>query len=120
MIIGFDGRYAEGDLVGVGKFIQNLVSRVAKKGLNCIVFYSREPKVKIPGVKSVVLNSLNRYHFEQVLLPLVSCDRERGNSTVLPRSCSFDCSRYNSARNKRLFFIFPFSLFIQTFVCPKT
>jgi len=70
MIIGFDGRYVEGDLVGVGKYIQNLVTGVAKKGQTCIVFYSREPKVKIPGTTGVILNSLNHYHFEQVLLPL--------------------------------------------------
>lgn len=70
MIIGFDARYAEGDLVGVGKYIQSLVTGVAESGQTCIVFYSREPKVKIPGTTAVILNSSNRYHFEQVLLPL--------------------------------------------------
>ncbi|KKR70914.1 MAG: Glycosyl transferase group 1 [Candidatus Woesebacteria bacterium GW2011_GWA2_40_7b] len=70
MIIGFDARYAEGDLVGVGKYIQSLVTGVAKSGRTCIVFYSREPKVKISGTTAVILNSVNRYHFEQVLLPI--------------------------------------------------
>jgi len=68
MIIGFDGRYAEGDLVGVGKYIQNLVSGVVKKGYTCIVFYSKKPKYTIAGT-GVILKSINRYHFEQVLLP---------------------------------------------------
>jgi|SRR3989344_1159718 len=70
MIIGFDARYAEGDLVGVGKYIQSLVTGVTKSGQTGIVFYSREPKVKIPGITAVILNSFNRYHFEQVLLPI--------------------------------------------------
>jgi glycosyltransferase involved in cell wall biosynthesis len=69
MIIGFDGRYAEGDLVGVGKFIKNLVSGMARKGNTCIVFYSNKPKTQIAGSTCVILNSKNRYHFEQVLLP---------------------------------------------------
>jgi glycosyltransferase involved in cell wall biosynthesis len=69
MIIGFDGRYAEGDLVGVGKYIQNLVAGVAKKGHTCVIFYSKFPKNSINGVTSVILNSKNRYHFEQILLP---------------------------------------------------
>jgi glycosyltransferase involved in cell wall biosynthesis len=68
MIIGFDGRYAEGDLVGVGKFIQNLVSGVAKMRHTCIVFYSKKPKNIITGATGIILNSRNRCHFEQVLL----------------------------------------------------
>lgn len=68
MIIGFDGRYAEGDLVGVGKYIQNLVSGVAKWGYTCLVFYSKKPKYTISSTP-IILNSFNRYHFEQVLLP---------------------------------------------------
>lgn len=68
MIIGFDGRYVEGDLVGVGKYIQNLVSGVVKKGYTCIVFYSKKPKYTIAG-DTVILKSINRYHFEQILLP---------------------------------------------------
>ena len=43
MKIGFDGRYAEEDLVGVGKYIQNLISGVAKRGYTCIVFCAKKP-----------------------------------------------------------------------------
>ncbi len=60
MKIGFDGRYSEGDLVGVGKYIQNLVSGVLKKGNTCIIFYSKKPKNKITGSVGVILNSKNR------------------------------------------------------------
>ena len=70
MIIGFDGRYAEGDLVGIGKYIQNLVSGLIKKGVICVVFYSRKPKKEILGARTVILNSQNRYYFEQILLPI--------------------------------------------------
>lgn len=71
MIIGFDARYAEGDLVGVGKYIQNLVLQISKKE-KCILFYSKEPKYPIIGknIKSVVLPSLNRIIFEHVTLPV--------------------------------------------------
>jgi len=71
MKIGFDGRYAEEDLVGVGKYIINLVSQISKKE-KCIVFYSKEPKFKIKGknIKSIVLSTKNRYIFEQIALPL--------------------------------------------------
>ena len=70
MIIGFDGRYAEGDLVGIGKYIQNLIRRVSKKE-KCIIFYSKRPKVAIKekNIKSVILKTSNRYVFEQISLP---------------------------------------------------
>ncbi len=72
MKIGFDGRYAEGDLAGVGKYILNLVSELAKKDIKCIIFYSKQPKHPIPGKNksSRVLHSKNRYIFEQIKLPL--------------------------------------------------
>lgn len=71
MKIGFDGRYAEGDLVGVGKYILNLVDRLAQKDIKCIIFYSREPKHPISGknISSRILHSKNRYIFEQIKLP---------------------------------------------------
>jgi glycosyltransferase involved in cell wall biosynthesis len=69
MKIAFDGRYAEGNIAGIGKYIQNLVSILGKKGNECTIFYTRSPQIKITSAKAVVLNSLNRYHFEQVLLP---------------------------------------------------
>lgn len=69
MIIGFDGRYAEGNLVGVGKYIQYLVSGLTKRGVSCVLFYSRKPKYEIAGVKSVILDSPGRYYFEQIALP---------------------------------------------------
>lgn len=71
MKIGFDGRYAEGDLVGVGKYILNLVEQLAKKDIKCVIFYSREPKHPISGknISSKILHSINRYIFEQIKLP---------------------------------------------------
>lgn len=70
MIIGFDGRYAEGDLVGVGKYIQNLVQHVSQKE-KCVIFYSKRPKTVIisQNIKSVMLKSPNKYFFEQLSLP---------------------------------------------------
>jgi glycosyltransferase involved in cell wall biosynthesis len=72
MKIGFDGRYAQGDLVGVGKYIRSLLSELSTRGVECVIFYSRPPKYKIDGknIKSVVLRTKNRYFFEQVLLPI--------------------------------------------------
>ena len=69
MIIGFDGRYAEDDLVGIGKYIQSLVGGVVKRGAKCIVFYTKRPKYIIPCTEVVILHSQNRYLFEQLLLP---------------------------------------------------
>lgn len=71
MKIGFDGRYAEGDLVGVGKYIVSLINQIAKKNVECTIFYSRKPKYPIMGknISSKILPSLNRYTFEQISLP---------------------------------------------------
>ena len=71
MRIGFDGRYAEGNLVGVGKYIQSLIIELSKLGVECVIFYSNKPEVEIKGknIKSVILHSENRYLFEQALLP---------------------------------------------------
>lgn len=38
--VGFDARYAEGDLVGVGKYIKSLVVRLSRLGVSCVLFYS--------------------------------------------------------------------------------
>jgi glycosyltransferase involved in cell wall biosynthesis len=70
MKIGIDGRYAEGDLVGVGNYIKNLAEGLVKRKIECFIFYSQKPRYKIDGIKEVILSSLNRYVFEQVLLPL--------------------------------------------------
>lgn len=72
MKIGFDGRYAEEDLVGVGKYIKELLIELDNLGIECVIFYSKSPEVKIEGknIKPVVLGSKNRYIFEQILLPL--------------------------------------------------
>jgi len=72
MKVGFDGRYAEGDLVGVGKYIANLVGQLVKKNIKCVIFYSKEPKYPIFGknISQKILNSENRYLFEQIKLPL--------------------------------------------------
>ena len=71
MKIGFDGRYAEGNLVGVGKYIANLVNQISKKDIKCLVFYSRKPKYPISGknIYFKILPSINRYVFEQINLP---------------------------------------------------
>lgn len=72
MIIGIDGRYAEGDLVGVGKYIKYLVEGLSERDLKIIIFYSKEPKypIKHKFVQKVIIKTNNRYIFEQVLLPL--------------------------------------------------
>lgn len=71
MRVGFDARYAEGDLVGVGKYIRSLILELSNLGIKCVLFYSTRPKTEIKGrnIKSVVLNSKNRYLFEQIYLP---------------------------------------------------
>ena len=72
MKIGFDARYAEGDLVGIGNYIKSLVTRFDQKGIECLLFYTHKPKFPISGknIKSVVLGNKNRYIFEQFLLPV--------------------------------------------------
>jgi glycosyltransferase involved in cell wall biosynthesis len=72
MRIGFDGRYAEGDLVGVGKYIKSLVSGLSSSGVECFVFYSKKPKYKISGrnITSITFPKSNRLTFEQILLPI--------------------------------------------------
>ena len=72
MRIGFDGRYAEGDLVGVGKYIRSLVLELGRLGVECVIFYSNRPKYKIEGknISSVILPRSNRIVFEQYFLPI--------------------------------------------------
>ncbi len=74
MIVAFDGRGAEGNLTGVGKYIQNLVLGLSKKGVDCVVFYSHEPKEEIPQSRSIILEPNNNYYFEQVLLSRWVCE----------------------------------------------
>ncbi len=69
MKVGIDGRYAEENLLGIGNYIKNLAQDYYKKGIKCIIFYSKEPKYKIKGSKSIVLNISNRYLFEQFYIP---------------------------------------------------
>ncbi|MCJ7805121.1 glycosyltransferase family 4 protein [Patescibacteria group bacterium] len=71
MKVGIDGRYAEGKLVGIGKYIKNLSSELAALGVECVIFYSKRPLIKIQykKIKQVVLGGINRYVFEQFLLP---------------------------------------------------
>ena len=72
MRIGFDGRYAEGDLVGVGKYIKALVMGLDELGVECVIFYSKKPKYLIAGrnTKSIVLPKSNRITFEQIFIPI--------------------------------------------------
>lgn len=78
MRIGFDGRYAENDLVGVGKYIRSLVQELDKLGVECVIFYSKKPKYKIEGsnIKSVVLPKSNKFTFEQFYLPRAFKDHD--------------------------------------------
>lgn len=71
MIIGIDGRYVEGDLVGIGKYIKYLVLGLTKRNIKVIIFYSKRPMHSFSNklIQEVVLNSSNRYVFEQYLLP---------------------------------------------------
>jgi len=71
MRVGIDGRYAEGKLVGIGKYIKYLSSELAALGVECVIFYSKSPEIVIQNkkIKQVVLKGINRYVFEQFLLP---------------------------------------------------
>ncbi len=73
MKVGIDGRYAEGNLVGIGKYIKNLCEGLSQRGVECFLFHSYQPKIEIKGkrIRKVLLNTRNRYYFEQVLLPKV-------------------------------------------------
>lgn len=70
MKIGFDGRCAAGDLVGIGNYIKNLVGRISKNQ-KCVVFYSKKPRYPIEGknIRSVILQTESDFIFEQILLP---------------------------------------------------
>jgi len=72
MKIAFDARYAQEDLVGVGKYIKYLVTELSGKGIECTLFYSQQPAYKISGenIYSKILPTNNRYIFEQILLPI--------------------------------------------------
>lgn len=69
--IGIDGRYAEGEQLGIGKYIRILALGLARRGFKVTVFYSQKPKYKIPwkDINSVVLLSNSAYVWEQFLLP---------------------------------------------------
>lgn len=71
MKVGFDGRYAEGKLAGIGKYIKYLAKGLAELGVESVIFYSRKPETEIRhhGIDTVILKSSNRYIFEQILLP---------------------------------------------------
>ncbi len=71
MIIGIDGRYAEGDLVGVGKYIKCLALGLAESGEKVVIYYSKQPKysIKDKNITTKILRTRNRYWFEQILLP---------------------------------------------------
>lgn len=70
MIIGFDGRYAAGNLVGIGNYIKNLIEHISEEQ-ECIIFYSKRPKYPIKGrnIRRVILPTENDSIFEQILLP---------------------------------------------------
>jgi glycosyltransferase involved in cell wall biosynthesis len=71
MKIGVDGRHTEGDFVGVGKYIIDLVSEIARRDIKCVIFYSQRPRWTPFTQKTTIkiLHSINRYAFEQVNLP---------------------------------------------------
>lgn len=71
MKIGFDGRYATGDLVGIGNYIKNLVEHISMNQ-TCVIFYSKKPKYPIEGmnISSVILQTKSDFIFEQILLPI--------------------------------------------------
>jgi len=70
MKIGFDGRYAQDELTGIGKYIKNLVEGVSRQGFKCVIFYSQKPKYPITGknIKSKIIIA-NKYLWEQIFLP---------------------------------------------------
>lgn len=69
MRIAFDGRCTENDVVGVGKYFLNLVSRISGD-VKCFIFYSKKPKNIIPHTTCVILQTRSNFFFEQILLPL--------------------------------------------------
>ena len=70
MKIGFDGRYATGDLVGIGNYIKYLVNNISESQ-KCVIFYSKKPKYPIEGknIEGVILKTQSDFIFEQILLP---------------------------------------------------
>lgn len=70
MKVGIDGRYAQKNLVGIGKYVKNLAEGLSDKGFECVIFYSEKPDLRIEGANTVILKTSNRYYFEQILLPL--------------------------------------------------
>ncbi len=78
MNIGFDARPLTRSPVGVGLYINNLVSFLAKKKINCYLFFDKKLEFKVPKsryIKAVVIDGLqgstsaNRLFWEQVMLP---------------------------------------------------
>lgn len=71
MKIGFDGRYATGDLVGIGNYIKHLVKNISESQ-KCVIFYPKKPKYLIKGknIHSVILKTQSNFIFEQILLPM--------------------------------------------------
>lgn len=71
MKIGFDGRYATGDLVGIGNYIIHLVKNISESQ-KCVIFYPKKPKYLIEGknIYSVILKTQSDFIFEQILLPM--------------------------------------------------
>lgn len=71
MKVAFDGRYAEGNLAGIGNYIKHLTTALSERGVSCLIFYSQKPKLKMlrKNIKPIILPSKNRYHYEQFLIP---------------------------------------------------
>lgn len=71
MRVGLDGRYAEENLAGIGKYIKYLAKGLADNGIECLIFYSQPPLTSFDEkrIRSVILRSSNKYLYEQVLLP---------------------------------------------------
>ena len=70
MKIGIDGRFAEGQLTGIGKYIYGLSRYLRKEGIDVVVFYTRIPQTCIEGVKTIIIKSVNSLLYEQILLPI--------------------------------------------------
>ncbi len=78
MKIAIDGEYLQGNIVGIGKYVKYLSKYLSSLDLEIIIFYSHQPTTKISGkrIESIILETNNRFIFEQVLIPMALINRK--------------------------------------------
>ncbi len=71
MKVALDARGAEGELLGIGNYIVEVADELSKQKVEVLLLYSSEPETTPlhKNTKVLVLNSKNKYIFEQILVP---------------------------------------------------